>query len=71
MTDKGMSTDDYINQISESVLNGQKKQALEQFENALKDHCNPGSLLAGIAENIGAGRTLIYIAATYIENMKG
>lgn len=67
INEKGMTTEDHAVQISESILNGQNKQALDQFERALNDHCNPSSLLADIAEGIGAGRALIHIAAAYIE----
>lgn len=65
--DKGLSTADHARQIADSVLNGQKAQALDQFERALFDHCRAGALLADIAEIIGEGRALIYIAAAYIE----
>lgn len=62
-----LSTDEWGKLISESVLNGQYKQAVDQFERAIKDSCHIGYLLASIAEQIGEGRALIRIAAAYIE----
>lgn len=70
----GLSTTAYASAIAESVLNGQKAQAAEQFERALFEGFRAGSLLAEIAEIIGEGRALIYIAAAFIEkttNHKG
>lgn len=61
-----LSTSDYAAQISESVINGQHKQAVDQFERALADDCDPSSLLAEIGEQIGAGRALIRVAAAFI-----
>lgn len=68
---ENMTTEQHAEQISESVLNGQHKQALAQFENALAERCNPSALLADIAAQIGEGRALIRVAAAYIEKVKG
>lgn len=70
MQKENMSTADHAETITESVINGQKKQAVNQFRNALLEHCNASSLLADIGERIGAGRALIDIAAAYIETIK-
>jgi hypothetical protein len=69
--EKGLTVSDYAGLISDSTLNGQHKQALEQFERALSDGCAASSLLAEIGEAIGAGRALIRIAAAYIDKQKG
>lgn len=72
--DTGLSTNECASAIAESILNGQKAQAVEQFERALFEGCRAGNLLAEIAEIIGEGRALIYIAAAFIEkttNHKG
>jgi len=66
-----LSTDQHAGLIGDSVINGQYKQAVDQFEQALAVHCNPAALLAAIAERIGAGRTLIRIAAIFIERKQG
>lgn len=65
-----LSTSDYADMISESVVNGQFNQAYEQFTRALDDNCNASSLLTEISEQIGAGRALIRVAAFYIEKTK-
>lgn len=40
-----LSTQDYADMIAESWVNGQRKQAVEQFTRAVDDNCNPASLL--------------------------
>lgn len=45
MTNENMTHDDYANMIAESWINGQKKQAIEQFRRAVNDYCNPAALL--------------------------
>ncbi len=67
---ENLSTSDYAAMISESVINGQRAQAVSQFEAALANNCNASSLLAEIGKTIGAGRALIVIAATYIEKKR-
>lgn len=65
-----LSTDEWVKLISDSVLNGQYTQAVDQFECAIKDSCNIGYLLSRIGEQIGPGRALIRVAAAYIERKK-
>lgn len=62
-----LATSEWATAIAESVINGQHKQAVDLFERALGEHCNASSLLSEIAEQIGAGRCLIRIAAAFIE----
>ena len=59
------TTDDYAVQISESLINGQHRQARDQFKRALHDACDPYELLSGIAEVTTADRALRF-AATLI-----
>jgi hypothetical protein len=63
---ENLSTENHATLISESVLNGQHKQAVDLFERAIADDCDANALLADIGEQIGAGRALIRVAAAYI-----
>lgn len=44
------STDDYIEMIAESYINGQKKQAVEQWKEAIADSVSKKALLEGLQE---------------------
>lgn len=46
---KNLSTEDYATIIADSITNGQRKQAMAQFKDALRDHCNARSLAEDIA----------------------
>jgi hypothetical protein len=42
---ENLSTQEHAERIAESVTNGQHKQALNQFNEALRDHCNIRALV--------------------------
>lgn len=62
-----MSTENHAERIAESMGNGQRKQAVEQFKAAMFDHVNVKALLEEIAQLAGAHEALMF-AATIIDN---
>jgi hypothetical protein len=64
---ENLSTENYAETIIESLTNGQRKQALQQFANALEDHVNAKALLLEIAW-LSDSETALQLAASHIEN---
>lgn len=56
------STQEYVETISESVINGQHKQATTQFKRAKSDSCNIESLLYGIQEKLSQEQFLRFVS---------
>jgi hypothetical protein len=52
----------YAEQISESIINGQHKQALDQFARAMADYCEPDAILQDIAGILDAEKALVFAA---------
>lgn len=48
---EGMTTDEHADQIAESIINGQHKQAVRLWHNAIADHCDTRDLAKSIIEN--------------------
>lgn len=64
---ENISYDDHINMISESWVNGQKKQAVDQFKRAVADGCDVASALAGLHDLL-AGVDYVGITAKLIQH---
>jgi Tfp pilus assembly protein PilF len=65
MTD--LSTSDYVQLITDSLTNGQRKQASKQFREAINDDCSTQALLNEIADVIGERETLSLAAQLITE----
>lgn len=63
MNSENMTTGEWAELVAESLTNGQRKQAREQFRRALADYCEPFSLLADIAAICGESAALALAAA--------
>jgi hypothetical protein len=44
--DKGLTTEQHAQHIAESFINGQRKQALRQWDDAMAEHCAENALLS-------------------------
>ena len=57
-----LSTTQHAETIAESLANGQRKQAVGQFSNAMFDGVSAATLLEEIAEIIGDANALAFAA---------
>jgi DNA polymerase III delta subunit len=64
MTEEGLTTEQHAQRIAESWLNGQRKQAKQQFLFALSEEVNNVVLLAYLREELGEENTLNF--CTYL-----
>ena len=64
---ENLSTEQHAQRIAESITNGQHKQALNQFKNALAEHCNAFSLCQDMNPYLDNPEAVIKLLCNIIE----
>lgn len=65
-----LSTQQHAETIAESYINGQHKQAVEQFAEALNEYCNPTALALAIADTSHSHTIAIHVLGRYIAQQR-
>jgi hypothetical protein len=64
---ENLTTENYADMIAESIVNGQYKQACEQFERALADGCQAFSLAVDISGTGIGAEEIVKLLCSIIE----